>query len=319
MSDERPPSAVGSAPASLRADSGSAGAAPPPGDDALSPEAFAQLRAKLASVLEEKEQLAADVAALCEQRSHKGRGVLGAGARQWGRPQRGAPAASPPSSPAAGPPPRPGQPRPLTSPAPAPRAPSTAAAAAGYLISDQSAALRNDNALLRQQLRALGAERDSLGEDISQLRASKVQSDRGWRDALARAAELEGELGYYRSSNARAITDRSAPHGTRGGLWLREWGWPTSAPRAPLPPPDRSWLGAAASHRASLPGPPLVPFCRCAGRKPSPKRLRPRPTTQQPNTSTTTAHTSVRRKCPRPPQGHGAVRGRPAPRARGRG
>ncbi|GBF88291.1 hypothetical protein Rsub_01003 [Raphidocelis subcapitata] len=164
--------AAGPAPASARADSGSSGASAGAGAGAsagadadgedLSLEAFVQLRAKLASVLEEKEQLAADVAALCEAGLKKGRGgMLGA-----------------------------------------------AAAAAGYLISDQSAALRNDNALLRQQLRSLAAERDSLGEDISQLRASKVQSDRGWRDALARAAELEGELGYYRASNARAITDR---------------------------------------------------------------------------------------------------------------
>ena len=93
------------------------------------------------------------------------------------------------------------------------QAPRSAAAPPGYLLSEQAAHLKQDNALVRQQLRAVAAERDSLKEDIAQLRDSKHQSDKGWRAAEARCAELEAELAFFRAANARAITDRCGAAG----------------------------------------------------------------------------------------------------------
>ncbi|KAI8474273.1 MAG: hypothetical protein J3K34DRAFT_391283 [Monoraphidium minutum] len=86
---------------------------------------------------------------------------------------------------------------------------------AGYLLSEQAASLKQDVAQLRQQLRAVTAERDGLLEDMSGMRRacmgdSKHQSDKACRDAQTRAGELEEQLSYFQASASRAITDRDA-------------------------------------------------------------------------------------------------------------
>jgi len=162
--------------------------------------AIAQLREQLTAALAEKEQLQQDIATLCEARATGASSMFGTGAWRWACITAAM------------------QPHPsvlllacaltrIITNTRQPRTPATPPTP-GYLVSQGASSLKQDNALLRQQLKALAAERDNLREDIAQFRDSKHQSDKGWKEAQARAGELEKELLYYRASNARAITAR---------------------------------------------------------------------------------------------------------------
>jgi DNA repair exonuclease SbcCD ATPase subunit len=74
---------------------------------------------------------------------------------------------------------------------------------------------------LKTELAIVRAERDSLADDVAQIRAAKRTSDSGWRAEKQRLDELEKRLALYRSSmlqQAQGGSSRSSGGGTSSSV-----------------------------------------------------------------------------------------------------
>lgn len=63
-------------------------------------------------------------------------------------------------------------------------------------------------AAARAALSATTAERDSLREDLWEVKVAKRRADQGFKAQLERAGALDKELAFYQSQSARVMADR---------------------------------------------------------------------------------------------------------------
>mmetsp|Transcript_38750 Transcript_38750/g.109569 ORF Transcript_38750/g.109569 Transcript_38750/m.109569 type:complete len:363 (-) Transcript_38750:205-1293(-) len=76
------------------------------------------------------------------------------------------------------------------------------------VVSERIYSAETQMAKARSDLHAVTAERDSLREDIAQMRRAKGTSDSTWRTERARADKLEKELSFYQEQSMQTMAER---------------------------------------------------------------------------------------------------------------
>jgi hypothetical protein len=62
--------------------------------------------------------------------------------------------------------------------------------------------------VVKKALAAAVSDRDSLREDLGEVKEAKRRADQGHRTQLERATALDRELAFYQAQSARVMADR---------------------------------------------------------------------------------------------------------------